>query len=118
MSKESHIILENITAEGVSDVYLYSEKAQGAGYHRRFDTLTTVIYAVDSFIGSIKMQGTLEFYPGESDWVDIEGTEIGTGLDSSAWTTSQSVNFVGNWLWIRAAYSLQNGTISQIRYNY
>lgn len=118
MSKESHILLENITAEAELGIYSYSNKAKGAGYHRKFDTLTTVVYSVEDFIGSIKMQGTLEMYPGEGDWVDISGTEIGSNNDSSVWTSAQSINFTGNWLWIRSAYSLQNGTIQQIRYNH
>jgi hypothetical protein len=43
---------------------------------------------------------------------------LGIGDDSTLWATPQSVNFVGNFVWIRAAYNLQNGTITQIQYNF
>lgn len=118
MSKESYILVSNITSESAVGAYVYSEKQQGAGYHRQNDSLHTVIYQVDNFIGVIKLQGTLEIYPGENDWADISDTVLGLNDDSSAWTTTQSINFTGNFVWLRAAYSLQNGTIAQIRYNY
>lgn len=118
MSKESRILLENITLEAADSEFSYGEKKVGAGYHRKNDTVTTVIYDVNEFKGSIKIQGTLEIYPGESDWIDIDDTTVGVGEDSSAWVSATSVNFTGNWVWIRAAYNLQDGTITQIRYNY
>jgi hypothetical protein len=118
MSIESIVLLSNITAEADDSVYLYSDKQPGAGYHRRGDGLHTATYTVDSFIGSVKIQGTLALYPSDSDWFDVDGTEIGLGSDSSAWTTTNSFNFTGNFVWLRAAYNLQNGIIIQILYNY
>jgi len=118
MSTENIVLLSNITAEAADSTYKYGNKQPGAGYHRRGDGLHTAVYAVNSFIGSIKIQGTLSLYPGDHDWFDIIDTEIGLGSDSSAWTTTGSVNFTGNFVWIRAAYNLQNGTITEIRYNY
>ena len=118
MSNENKVLLSNVTEESVDSSYSYGDKRVGSGYNKINTPLHTVVYSVDNFIGSIKIQGTLEMYPGESDWVDIEGTEIGAGLDSSAWTSTHSVNFTGNFVWLRAAYNLQNGTIVQIRYNY
>jgi hypothetical protein len=116
MSTENHILLSNITIESIDSSFSYSEKNKGAGYNRNNDGVHTVVYSVDSFIGTVKMQGTLELYPGETDWVDIAGTELGG--DSSVFSASQSRTFVGKFLWIRAAYNLQNGTITQIRYNF
>lgn len=118
MSKESHLLLESITAEADTLEFSYSEKKEGAGYYKLASPLHTVVYHVDSFKGTIKMQGTLAMYPRDIDWFDIENTEIGSNIDSSVWTTTQSVNFVGNFLWIRAAYNLQDGTIVSVRYNY
>lgn len=118
MSKESYLLVSNITAEAADSTFVYGEKQQGSGYHNRSDGVHTVIYDVDTFIGVIKLQGTLTLYPGDSDWVDITGTEIGLNSDSSAWTAVQPINFTGNFVWLRAAYNLQNGTIRQIRYNY
>jgi len=118
MSKESYLLVSEVTAEAAGGTYSYSSKQQGAGYHRQQNSLHTVVYEVDSFIGVIKLQGTLELYPGDNDWVDINDTIIGLGDDSTAWTATQAVNFTGNFVWIRAAYNLQNGRIIQIRYNY
>jgi len=118
MSIESIVLLSNITAEADGSTYSYGDKQPGAGYHRRGDGVHTATYTVDSFIGSIKIQGTLTLYPSDDDWFDINGAEIGLGSDSSAWTTTNSFNFTGNFVWLRAAYNLQNGTITQILYNY
>lgn len=116
MSNENIVLLSNISTESTDSSFAYSDKNKGAGYNKNGDGVHTVVYTVDSFVGTIKMQGTLELYPGENDWVDITGTELGG--DSSVFSASQSRTFVGKFLWIRAAYNLQNGIITQIRYNY
>jgi hypothetical protein len=118
MSKESYLLVSTVSTEAIDSTFVYSDKKQGSGYHRQSDGVHTVVYEVDSFIGVIKLQGTLELYPGDNDWVDISDTIIGLGDDSTAWTAVQSVNFTGNFVWLRAAYNLQNGRIIQIRYNY
>lgn len=116
MSTENHIILSDVSAESVDSSYVYSSKNKGAGYNKNGDGVHTVVYALDRFVGTIKMQGTLELYPGEYDWVDVAGTELGG--DSSVFNTAQNRTFTGKFVWIRAAYNLQNGTINQIRYNF
>lgn len=92
----------------------FSTKLKGAGYHRKFDNLHTAQYLVSNFSGSIKLQATLEMFPGEADWFDIEGTAF-TGDGSS---NPDPVNFRGNFMWIRAVYALESGSISSIRYSY
>ena len=117
MSYESFILASTISAEAADSSYTYTDKQQGSGYHRKFDAVHTVVYTINEFAGSIKLQGTLELYPVEGDWFDIAGTEIGgdsTAFDSDA----KSFNFTGNFVWIRAAYNVQNGTITEIRYNH
>ena len=116
MTTENIILLSNIDTESADSSFSYSEKNKGSGYNKNNDGVHTAVYSLDSFVGTIKMQGTLELYPGEDDWVDIAGTELGG--DSSVFSASQSRTFVGKFLWIRAAYNLQNGTITQIRYNF
>jgi hypothetical protein len=112
MSTESYILISNASASGIG------EKCKGAGYNRRNDGLHTVVYAVDAFNGSITVQGTLELYPAAADWVDIISYDFGgdsTGGDS---TTTYSENFTGNFVWIRAKYTITDGTIVAVRYNY
>lgn len=119
MSIESYILLENITTEAVNSGYLFSSKNKGAGYNKNDDGIHTVVYVVDNFIGSIKMQGTLELYPGDNDWFDIYGTEQGIAADSTTWANNTYTStFTGKFIWIRAAYNLQNGTIVEVRYNH
>jgi hypothetical protein len=116
MSYESFIL--NPESTDFSDsAYTYTNKQQGSGYHRKFDAVHTVFYMLENFIGTVKLQGTLELYPVESDWFDIVGTEVSednTTIDSSG----RTVNFTGNFVWIRAAYNVQTGTITEIRYNH
>lgn len=118
MSKESSILLSNITAEATNSEFSYGDKCKGAGYNRSADGLHTVVYIVENFVGTIKVQATLELYPAESDWFDVADTEIGG--DSTLFHDSYTgtYNFVGNFVWIRAAYNLQDGSIVEIRYNH
>jgi hypothetical protein len=115
MSTESTVLLSNISAEVSDSGFSYGPKQKGSGYNLGGNGLHTAVYSFDQFNGSFKIQGTLELYPGESDWVDIAGTEVGG--DSSQIANSYTKNFTGNFVWIRAAYNLQNGTITSIRYN-
>jgi len=117
MSVEKRVLLENITTEASNSDFSYGEKKIGAGYHKNNDGVHTVVYQVNAFSGTVKIQATLELYPNDNDWFDVEDTEIGN--DSSQFISDvYSRNFTGKFVWIRAAYNLQNGTIEQIRYNY
>lgn len=119
MSTESITLLSNISQEATpgDSSFVYSGKQKGAGYHKYNDGVHTVVYNFNTFVGTVKIQGTLELYPGDSDWFDVDGTEVGgdsTVINSSA----TSYTFTGKFVWIRAAYNLQNGTITEIRYNH
>jgi len=118
MPTESRLLLSEVTIESADSSFSYGTKAQGAGYHKISNPLHTATYHVEDFIGTIKIQATLALYPKDNEWFDVIGTEIGLGDDSSIWTVTNSVNFTGNFVWIRAAYNIQNGKIVEIRYNY
>lgn len=117
MSTESTILISNINTESIGSAFTYGEKRKGAGYNRRSDGLHTAVYVFDSFKGTIKIQGTLEMFPGDTDWVDISGTSIG-GDSTVIVASTKTRNFTGNFVWIRAAYNVQDGTIVEIRYNH
>jgi hypothetical protein len=106
-------ILTLVADVSVPTTEIFSEKLQGAGYHNKQDTLHTALYIISNFEGAIKLQGTLEMFPGSNDWVDIEGTSF-AGDGSS---NPNPINFRGNFLWIRAVYTLESGSISSIRYS-
>lgn len=107
MSKESFILAENVSSSGVS----ISQK--GAGYHKQ-DNLHTAVYDVSGFDGTIKLAGTLELYPRDTDWVYIKTADY-IGLDS---TDVVLRNFTGNFVWIRAEYTVNSGSINEIRYKF
>ncbi len=117
MSTETIVLLENVSAEATSSAFSYGEKRKGAGYHKNNNGIHTAVFQFDNFVGSVKIQGTLELYPNDTDWVDIAGTTI-TVEDSSALTNDESRTFIGKFVYIRAAYNIDNGRIIEIRYNY
>ncbi len=125
MSIEIYILAENLTAESSDSGYLFTDKKPGAGYHQNLTNLHTAIYKVDSFAGSVKLQATLAVDPADSDWFDITNTLFGGTDDTeatgdSAQFVSNAVNrnFSGNFVWIRGAYNIQNGTIQQIAFSF
>lgn len=121
MTTESFLLLPLTASESLDlDEYRFSDKRRGPGYNRRQSGLTTVLFQLDNFKGSIKIQGTLALYPGERDWVDLEfdsGSSL-ESLDSSELSSNEMRNISGNWVWIRAGYILEQGTITNIRYNF
>ncbi len=119
MSTESITLLSNISQEAApgDSSFTYSGKQKGAGYHKYNDGVHTVVYDLDQFVGTVKIQATLALYPGDSDWFDVENTELG-GDSTVINNAATSYTFTGKFVWIRAAYNLQNGTITEIRYNY
>ena len=117
MAIENTVLLSSTSTESAG--FQYSEKQKGAGYYRRDFPLHTAVFQFDNFKGSVKIQATLVLYPGEDDWFDVE-YDSGYALeavDSTPLLTTTSRNFTGNFIWIRAAYQITEGTISEIRYS-
>jgi len=117
MSIESIILVSNYSDDGYPSTEIYSAKQKGAGYHKYNDGVHTVSYQFDNFKGSVKIQATLALYPTDNDWIDIVGTAIG-GDSTVISLADKTFTFIGRYIWIRAAYTLEQGTITQIRYNY
>lgn len=118
MSTESYILLNNVSTEALVGNFTYGEKSKGAGYGRRNDGLHTIVYTVNSFKGTVKIQGTLEVYPGDNDWVDLDVLDLGSDSTVDTQNTAYSASVTGNFVWLRAAHSIQDGTIVSVRYNY
>ena len=117
MSRESIVLISNYSDDSHPLSDTYSDKQKGAGYHKYGDGVHTVVYELENFKGSIRMQATLALYPTISDWFDIDSTAIGG--DSTAITAAtKTFTFTGRYVWIRAAFVLEEGTITRIRYNY
>jgi hypothetical protein len=111
---ETHNLL-SVTTELSADpaTYSYSAKSKGAGFSMKSTPLHTAVITVNNFVGLIKLQGTLTMYPGESDWVDV----VTLKYKDNATSSSISENFIGNWVWIRSAHALTQGSIA-VRYNF
>ncbi len=124
MSFENFILLTNITVFSSygrdynpsidANTYFFSDKGKGAGYYRINSGMQTVVFRTQNFVGSIKIQGTLELFPNDNDWVDAH--EEVFALDST--NPDRSATVSGKFLFIRAAYHIENGEIQEIRYNY
>jgi len=118
MSTESRLLLENVIVESIDESFSYGTKQPAAGYYKKDNALHTVVYNVNSFKGTFKIQGTLSLYPGDNDWIDIANSEFGGDSSYFLNATTGTFSFVGNFVWIRAAYNLIDGTIVEIRYNH
>jgi len=123
MINESKTLLENITSTPSSA--RYSDKKIGGGYYKNGDGIHTVYMIVNAFLGDITIQGTLEQYPStdDTDWVNVttfggDSTLYNQPNNTDAVDYDFSTTFTGKFVWIRAKYTLENGTIREIRYNY
>lgn len=80
----------------------YSNKTTGCGHKGQTDPFHTVSYSTtSSFIGIIRLQGSLVVDPTETDWYDIPETTYGDGVSSMP-NKPKLINFNGNHVWIRA----------------
>ncbi len=121
MSNETIVLLSNATDDSQPATWQYSDKHKGAGYHKHGDGVHTAVFEFDNFKGSVKIQATLEMYPGNSDWFDVvydSSDVVLTSVDSTPITNNATCTFTGKFVFIRAAYQLEEGTITEIRYNY
>ena len=121
MSIETIVLLSNATDDSQPSVWQYSAKNKGAGYHKINNGVHTAVFDLNNFKGSIKIQATLELYPAENDWFDVvyDSSDVSlTAIDSTPVTNNATCTFTGKFVYIRAAYQLEQGTITEIRYNY
>lgn len=109
----SEIILTSTTHPGdASTVVVTGSAFKGDGYYGRSDGIHTVQYDLNSFIGTIKMQGTLATTPTDSDYFDIIST-------TETSTTGASIyNFTGNYVWVRTVVTYTNGAVTSIKLNH
>lgn len=121
MSNETIVILSNISDDSQPSTWQYSQKQLGAGYYKNGNGLHTVVFEFDNFVGAVKIQATLDLNPGPDDWFDVvydSSDVILTALDSTPLNTNAACTFAGKFVFIRVAYQLEQGTITEIRYNY
>ncbi len=104
----------------------YSDKIKGEGYYGG-NGLHTSGYIPwpesnlvnpgenNNFRGSIQLQASLVTNPVETDWFVIVGTDATfDGTDQS----NKFLNFVGNFVWIRAKVVITQGVLTSIQVNH
>jgi hypothetical protein len=124
------IILSATTYDGSTET-VTGERFKGDGFYGRADGLHTVGWKINSFVGTIRIQGSLEQDPTDNDWFDVDLGSTGdfsidtTGKASqnninfvtydSATTANAVYNFVGNYMWVRAVVdNFSAGTVNSI----
>lgn len=121
MSTKSTLLVSNYSDDSNASAWYYSDKQKAAGYHKIYGGVHTATFTLDDFKGSIKLQATLELYPGDNDWFDVvydNSADSLEAVDSTPLVASTTRNFTGNFIWLRAAIQLEQGTVTEIRYNY
>lgn len=113
------------TADGMNNVAAgqtltyYSNPVPAPGHANEHNALHTVTYTVQSFTGTISIQGSLGSDPkNEADYFDIPNTAYTTATDLTVNFYTNAANFRGNFTYIRAKVVFTQGTISQILYNF
>lgn len=127
MAANSIILLpsETHTDSNALPIESIGERQKAAGYYGMTDGFHTVQIQLTSFIGTVKIQGTLATTPIENDWVDVRmslqgSTELISELVyASAASPNVIYNFVGNFVWVRAvAVNWTTGAINRILLNF
>ena len=121
MSNQTRVLLTTTADNSKYPEEQYSTKSPAAGYYRNNNGVHTAVFEFYNFKGSVKIQATLELYPADSDWFDVvyDSADVTlTAIDSTPLTNNAACTFTGKFVYIRAAYQLEEGTITEIRYSY
>jgi len=112
---------------------LFSTAQTAAGYLKLGSRLHTVNYSVEgSFRGTLMLQYSNTPAPGENDWIDLaetqksyNGTEttgspsiVGFGGAISHPTQTDSIDFTGEFGWLRVHLDISQGTCQAVKLNF
>jgi hypothetical protein len=113
----------SVAPDGSSTFYSRPEK--GDGYYGSGDGIHTITYTVTpGFKGALSAQATLATTPKDTDWFDVVGTtqNYNTTTNIVITTTTNYVNFTGNFVWVRTKVARVNdpfpGTVLFVNYNH
>jgi hypothetical protein len=114
------IVLDNRnTVPNGTTLTYYSNPAEASGFYGAHNRLYTVTFTVQSFTGTMSIQGTLASQPlNDNDWFDIPNTSVTRSSDLTINFYTNYVNFRGNFTYIRAKVSFTGGIVTQILYNF
>lgn len=113
----SNIILP-ITAYSINTTQpVIGERFKGDGFYSQADGYHTVQWNLYQFVGTVRLQASLEAVPTDSDWffvpisttvlsIDTTGQATNTPVNKFEYTESTTgvfgYNFTGNYVWVRA----------------
>jgi hypothetical protein len=119
------VSIPSITYSGEGTLTFKSQPEKGAGYYGASAGFHTVSYTVTpNFVGTLTTQATLATTPTEADWFNVDNsTVIYPDLPAPiATTTTNFVNFTGNFVWVRALVQrnplMPNGSVQVVNYNF
>lgn len=98
----------------------YSSPVKGNGYYNSGNGLHTSMYVTTlDFVGTVTMQATLATSPTESDWFPVRNTtSTYSDLMIRNDVSVDSHNFEGNFVWVRGAVAIDQGSVLMIQYNH
>lgn len=115
-------VLLNYPNDGVGPLTYISDREKGDGYYGGSSGFHTIQIQTTNFIGRIAMEASLASEPSSADWfaVSLQTSPESTYRQySTATTTVESYNFIGNFVWVRAKVSdFIEGTVNSIKYNH
>jgi hypothetical protein len=112
---------------------LFSTAQSAAGYYKLGERLHTANYIVEgSFKGTLMLEYSNTPAPGENDWLPVDGTEKsyngtettgGTSIASfggaiSHPTYTDSIDFTGDFGWLRVRLDISQGTCQAVKFNF
>lgn len=105
--------------------YFKSQREKGDGYFSSDNGYHTVTWTVTpNFVGTLTVQATLATVPTENDWFEVDNSKktYNMVIDPVVTTTTGYVNFIGNFVWVRATVHRSadnpNGSVQFINYNH
>lgn len=117
MTTSTQTMLNNVVYGQASGNYdgssqlFYSNAVPAANYYGGNGSIQTLFYNLDSFVGVITVQATLNDIPEQAQWFDI--SERGDGSTADTGYTSSTVT--GNFSWLRARVErFDSGTITAV----
>lgn len=115
MSNKIYYLAQNLSLESEDSTLSFGDKNFGAGYYKIQNPVHTVVYNLDDFTGTLKIQATLLLYPSENDWFDIADSIID---GDSSQINLETFNFTGNFTYLRLGYHISNGSIISVSYTF
>lgn len=119
MPANSEIILSGQVHPGDSSTQsIVGDAFKGDGYYGRSDGFHTIQYNITGFIGTVNIQATLEVSPNDEDWFTVFTQAYPVSNDEGT-TTSEIVNFTGNYVWVRSVISdWTDGSVNSVLLNH